>query len=307
MFDPLNPEPTEAELLAFMHEDERAHVRSGLANKQFWEGIKAQWRARQNPVTQEKPGASEQGEPRLFTGTRVPDQRSDRVYRERERERERELDKANEEKAVPVLEEFPLSPGEAFIAERLSQVPSPLRPELDQVSILLEANRARMESQPPLSKSPPRLSLSRIAAGGLFALFFGSLIQALTLLGVITMNSGHVFMLVAFAAGALLLTTEILPVKPRRHKVVSVIMLGLVLVAIDVGSVFYVAWRDRKTETSPQTALTPPPTVTATSAPAATSPSPSPAVSKSRGKRSKDAGLRRRRAEALRILHSRNP
>ncbi|HKO42185.1 MAG TPA: hypothetical protein VJU84_02765 [Pyrinomonadaceae bacterium] len=108
--------------------------------------------------------------------------------------------------------------------------------------------QSAFENKP--ERVPPSHRVSRVVAGGLFALFFGSLIQALTVFGVITMNSGHVFMVIAFIAGALLLTTEILPVKPRKQKILSVLILGLVLLAIDLASVWY---------TTKETVKTPPP------------------------------------------------
>jgi|GEM_PF-6846293 len=86
--------------------------------------------------------------------------------------------------------------------------------------------------------------ISRVLAGGLFALFFGALIQALTLFGVITMNSGHIFMVIAFVAGVLMITTEILPLKPTRHKVAAIVTLGVVLGLIDLVAALYAHKRD---------------------------------------------------------------
>jgi hypothetical protein len=80
------------------------------------------------------------------------------------------------------------------------------------------------------------------------------------------MNSGHIFMLIAFVAGALILTTEILPVKPRKHKVASVIILGVVLSGIDVASALYAARRERKAHAQSEALVaSPTPTMTVTS------------------------------------------
>jgi hypothetical protein len=112
-------------------------------------------------------------------------------------------------------------------------------------------DRSRRERGDKSEPAMPRSHrVSRILAGGLFALFFGALIQALTLFGVITMNSGHLFMVIAFLAGALLLTTEILPVKPRKHKILSVVILAVALLAIDLASAFYASHQKNVTPTS---------------------------------------------------------
>src|SRR5437016_10690286 len=83
-------------------------------------------------------------------------------------------------------------------------------------------------------KRNPTHRLSSVAAGGLFALFVGLLIQALTIFGVLTVITGHIFMFLAFLVGALIIATEMLPLKPARHKVVSIALLLFVLVTIDV-------------------------------------------------------------------------
>jgi hypothetical protein len=122
-----------------------------------------------------------------------------------------------------------------------------------------DAQALKEEQSKSEQKLPRGHQISRVLAGGLFALFFGAFIQALTLFGVITMNSGHVFMFVAFIAGALLLTTEILPVKPRKHKILSVAILGVVLLVIDVASALYASRREQIPTPSPLV-VTPAPT-----------------------------------------------
>ncbi len=42
-------EPTKEQLLAFTHSDNQQHAASGRADGQFWEGLKAEWRAAQKP------------------------------------------------------------------------------------------------------------------------------------------------------------------------------------------------------------------------------------------------------------------
>jgi hypothetical protein len=88
--------------------------------------------------------------------------------------------------------------------------------------------------------------VGRVLAGGLFALFFGALIQAASLYGFIEVNSGHFFMIIAFIAGALIITTEIIPGKPTRHKAGWVLALLAVLLILDLGGAKYAARRERK-------------------------------------------------------------
>ena len=122
--------------------------------------------------------------------------------------------------------------------------------------------------------------ISRVLAGGLFALFFGSLIQALTVFGVITMSSGHVFMVIAFVAGALLLATEVFPFK-RTHKIISIVILALVLFVIDLSSVWYVSRRSVQTATARVPASTASPSPTPSPIGATILPSPKVAASPS--------------------------
>jgi hypothetical protein len=111
----------------------------------------------------------------------------------------------------------------------------------------------QVHKQLPAESKPEHLPrshrISRVLAGGLFALFSGSIIQALTLFGVITMNSGHFFMGIAFVAGVLMITTEILPLRPTRHKVGAIVILGLVLGVIDMAAAWYA--RKRAAPTPP--------------------------------------------------------
>lgn len=86
--------------------------------------------------------------------------------------------------------------------------------------------------------------ISRVVAGGLFALFVGLLIQAFTVFGVIAVNSGHLFMFFAWGVGSLLIVTEILPLRPTRHKLWSVVGLGITLLVIDVACAGYAAKRE---------------------------------------------------------------
>lgn len=137
--------------------------------------------------------------------------------------------------------------------------------------------------------------LSRVLAGGLFALFFGLLIQAFAVFGVITMTSGHIFMFLAWIVGALLIITEIIPGKPARHKVASVIVLGVVLLGGDLLAVMYATNNVTQEKAAPQSSQ---PSVSATPAQTASpipavvptqtpTPSPSPSVPKSYSKRPK--------------------
>jgi hypothetical protein len=124
------------------------------------------------------------------------------------------------------------------------------------------------------SQDVPPHQVSRVLAGGLFALFFGSLIQALTLFGVITVNSGHLFMFVAFVAGSLMIATEILPLKPTRHKVASIVGLFGTLLVIDVACAIY-----GQTQSPPhESASVQSPEASTATRPSAISPVSSPAV-----------------------------
>jgi hypothetical protein len=158
--------------------------------------------------------------------------------------------------------------------EPITHKPFPSLPELDSGFVNSIPIFASQQSDQHSSHR-----VSRVLAGGLFALSFGSLIQSLTVFGVITMNSGHLFMAVAFIAGAFLLTTEILPLKPTRHKVVSVIILGVVLLVIDVAAAFYAASHEQKGKATD--GLTLPQSTPLPSQPASPSSSSLPSVSPS--------------------------
>ena len=102
-----------------------------------------------------------------------------------------------------------------------------------------ETVRSKSEPQPPRTQK-----VSRVVAGGLFALFLGSITQALQLFGIINATSGHVFMFIAFMVGILIITTEVLPLKPTKHKVAAIIVLAVLLGAIDAAASLYANKRD---------------------------------------------------------------
>jgi len=161
--------------------------------------------------------------------------------------------------------------------------------------------------------------ISRVVAGGLFALFFGLLIQALSLLGVITTASGHIFMFFCWLVGALLIVTEIIPGKPARHKVAWVILLGVGLLGVDLMAIM----KGPAGATQEKAAFTPSPQPSMSVAPSQTpatptqspvlnpaqspSPSPSSVTVRSRGKRPKTGESQREREEILRDLHNQSP
>lgn len=145
------------------------------------------------------------------------------------------------------------------------------------------------------SNVQPSSRFRNVLAGGLFALFFGLLIQGLALFGVITMNSGHFFMFGAWVVGALIIITEIFPGKPTKHKVALVIVLGFAFLCIDLISARYAVRREQSEETfklHPTPTIMPPPNMspsptTTTTLATALSPSPSPSARKSRSKHPK--------------------
>jgi hypothetical protein len=86
---------------------------------------------------------------------------------------------------------------------------------------------------------PVMEKLPRILAGGLFALFLAAITQALSIFGVIEVALGHLFMFVAWVAGSAIIVVEILPLKPTRHKIVGIVILGVLLTLIDLWAVHY--------------------------------------------------------------------
>jgi hypothetical protein len=82
-------------------------------------------------------------------------------------------------------------------------------------------------------------STKRIVAGGLFALFVAFLVAALTVFGVISTNLGHIFMVAAALVGALIISTEIIPSKPPRHKIIFTIILWVAVGVADYAIVKY--------------------------------------------------------------------
>ncbi|MDX6443129.1 MAG: hypothetical protein QOH71_203 [Blastocatellia bacterium] len=116
---------------------------------------------------------------------------------------------------------------------------------------LLERENENDSGEPHVNR------IGRVVAGGLFAVFMGSLIQAFTLFGVITMNSGHIFMVIAFVAGILMITTELLPLKPTRHKVAAIVILGVVLGIIDAAALYFHKGDAPAVVSSPLPAATP--------------------------------------------------
>jgi hypothetical protein len=76
--------------------------------------------------------------------------------------------------------------------------------------------------------------VSRIVGGGLIALFCALIIGALALYGIISTNIAHLFMFMAWAVGSLVIWTEIIPGKAPRNKLISVLGLGVVMLAADL-------------------------------------------------------------------------
>lgn len=110
---------------------------------------------------------------------------------------------------------------------------------------------------------------SRVLAGGLFALFFGAIMQALAGYGVITTTSGHLFMLFAWVIGVLIITTEIIPGRPTKHKLLWIIGLGVVLLCVDLIAARYASSHEQDKGTT-SVAPTPTPTAIVEQAPSPT-------------------------------------
>jgi hypothetical protein len=91
---------------------------------------------------------------------------------------------------------------------------------------------------PPVPENQPgNRKLVRILGGGLAALFFGFLIAALSFFGVIPMTLGHICLLLAWLVGTVLISTQIIPGRPVRHKRWMSAGLGTILLVLDIGIV----------------------------------------------------------------------
>jgi hypothetical protein len=77
-------------------------------------------------------------------------------------------------------------------------------------------------------------NLNRVISGGLFALFVVLICEALTLFGVISVFAGHIVVLSAWLVGSFMVATEVIPGKKVTHKGVSILCLGMVLLALDL-------------------------------------------------------------------------
>ncbi len=97
--------------------------------------------------------------------------------------------------------------------------------------------------------------ISRVVGGGLIALFCALIIAALTFFGVINTTVGHACMALAWVVGSLLICTEILPGKPTRRKVWSVIGLAVVILVGDRSIVRMKAHEDKLAHSAQSAAL----------------------------------------------------
>lgn len=75
--------------------------------------------------------------------------------------------------------------------------------------------------------------MAKIFAGGLFALFCAFCIATLNVFGVISMILGHIFLLLAFAAGAALIATVIIPGKAAKYKVGWIALFAFAMFVFD--------------------------------------------------------------------------
>lgn len=73
------------------------------------------------------------------------------------------------------------------------------------------------------------------------------------------MGAAHIFMLIAFIAGALLIANELMPGRAFKHKVVSICALGVTLLVLDLICWQYARSREKTTESARQS---PPPVPT---------------------------------------------
>jgi hypothetical protein len=117
-------------------------------------------------------------------------------------------------------------------------------------------------------------SPKRIVAGGLLALFVALVVAALTVFGINSMALGHVFMLLAFLVGALLIWTEIIPSRPPKHKLIATLVLFAIM---GLGDGEIIRYKKREA-LIPQSAKSKPPMTTRSAATNATSIVPSASI-----------------------------
>jgi hypothetical protein len=87
----------------------------------------------------------------------------------------------------------------------------------------------------PADKSNKIAGTSRVVSGGFVALLLALLVSALSLFGIVSVTLGHIYICLAWVVGVLLISTEVMPGRPARHKVWSIAILGVVVLAIDIG------------------------------------------------------------------------
>jgi hypothetical protein len=260
------PKPTREQLLQVTHAENQMHATSGHANQAFWDALEADWRRKQKPdspqwnLPQSKPEPSQRSKQQPYE---PPVEHLHPMEKEHQRSKREQVKKelqdlgisrdlfgdairANRERRHLQKREELLEREEVLQRQReLGEVHKLRGASLWPGAEEQHARRMQASFENKSDETLPRSHrISRVLAGGLFALFFGAFIQALTLFGVITLNSGHIFMVIAFMAGVLMITTEILPLKPTRHKVGAIVILGVVLGLIDLAAALYAQKRD---------------------------------------------------------------
>lgn len=86
-----------------------------------------------------------------------------------------------------------------------------------------------------MAEESNKAGVSRVVGGSLVALLFALLTSALALSGVVSPMLGHICMFLAWVVGALLISTEAIPGRPAQRKVWSVAILGVIVLAVDIG------------------------------------------------------------------------
>ena len=77
--------------------------------------------------------------------------------------------------------------------------------------------------------------VSRVVGGCVVTLLLALLTSALALFGIVNAMLGHICMFLAWVVGALLISTEVMPGRPAQRKVLSIAILGVIVLAVDIG------------------------------------------------------------------------
>ncbi len=106
----------------------------------------------------------------------------------------------------------------------------------------------------PADRSNKMAGISRVVSGGFVALLSALLVSALSLFGIVNAMLGHICMFFAWIVGVVLISTEVMPGRSARHKVWSIAILGVIVLAVDIGILKLKGMTERTEHTNSQLA-----------------------------------------------------